>query len=969
MTVAGWAQIVLFVVVLTALVKPLGTYIAGVFTRPPTARERRLLRPERQDWKAYARSTIVFSGLCMLALYALLRLQRGDLGPGTWDLSFNTAASFVSNTSWQFYAGETTLTAFSQMAGIALHSYLSAGVGLAVAAAVIRGFAARGTPALGNFWLDLWRGLAYVILPLTALGTLLFLTQGVVQSSDLPVATWAAIKTLGSVGGGFFNVNSAMPFENATGLSSFVQALLIVLVPAALTHTFGRLAGSRRQGWALYGVMLSLFLVAVAVTYAAETQTTAAQAAAGLHGGNLEGKEQRFGAAGTALYAVATTTGSSGAVNGAMESLTPLGGLVVVTSMATGEVIFGGIGAGLYGMLLTVLLGVFLAGLMVGRTPEYLGKTLGIREMKLVVIGTIGVPCLVLAFAAVAVATGYGRASIYAGGPQGFAESVYAYVSQAFNNGSAYAGYTGYVQPNAPGNAGAYGITFADLAGGLIMLLGRYAPMIAALAVAGSLATRRVRPASLGTLRTDSLTFAAVLVGVIVLVALLTFVPAFALGPGAQALTDRLVLALQRKLDDERGRLVGQRLDPDLAAVGLDEATHDRQPEAGAAVAGGGGAGAVEGLEDPFALGLWDARAAVDEAQHDAAADVASPHRDGVAVRVPVGVLQQVGERALELRGVGADRRQVGVDRDLEGVARKVEVVDRGPDDLLDRAPLRVGLGGVGFQAREVEQVVDQAREPARLDADGLGELAPLRVGQARRAQRLGAGQDRGQRRAEIVRDRAQERGLDHVAAPQGGGLHDLGLQRVAFQRGRQQRLQRRRDADLHAPQHGLGRARGQHERADLARALTQREDDAALGRVDRAQLDRRAAQPKRLRDPCTDGRERLLEPPAAAQQQARHLRRQVGLLPALVGLELALARDLREPARPRRREEEDREADPVLPRRDREAPGRRDVEEVERERAQRPRSRAPATRPRRSPPRARPAGTRRPATGRARRP
>ena len=390
MTVTGWAQIVLFIAVLTALVRPLGTYIAAVFARPPSARERRRLRPDPQDWKAYARSAIVFSGACMLALYATLRLQSG---PGPWDLSYNTAASFVSNTSWQYYAGETTLTAFSQMAGIALHSYLSAGVGLAVAIAVIRGFVARGEGTLGNFWLDLWRGLAYVIVPITAVATLIFLTQGLAQSLHLPVATWAAIKTLGSVGGGFFNVNSAMPFENATGLSSFVQALLIVLVPAALTYTFGRMAGARRQGWMLYGVMLALFLVAVTVAYAAEVHTTAAQAAAGVHGVNLEGKEQRFGAAGTALYAVATTTGSSGAVNGAMESMTPLGGLVALVDMGTGELIFGGIGSGLYGMLLTVLLGVFLAGLMVGRTPQYLGKTLGVREMKLVVIGTIGVPC------------------------------------------------------------------------------------------------------------------------------------------------------------------------------------------------------------------------------------------------------------------------------------------------------------------------------------------------------------------------------------------------------------------------------------------------------------------------------------------------------------------------------------------------------------------------------------------------
>jgi K+-transporting ATPase ATPase A chain len=546
MTLMGWTQIAVFIAVLTALVVPLGSYIAWVFARPPSRLERRILRPEPQGWKGYARSSLVFSGVCVLALYATLRTQGLDplnplsLHSGTWDVSFNTATSFVSNTSWQFYAGETTLSAFSQMAGIALHSYLGAAVGLAVAIAVIRGFSSRAGAELGNFWLDLWRALAYVIVPIATVATAIFVTQGVVQSLDQPVATWASIKTLGSVGGGFFNVNSAMPYENASGLSNFLQALLIVLVPASLTYTFGRMTGSRRQGWTLYCVMLLLFVGSVAVMYAAEAHGTPAQAAAGLHGGNLEGKEQRFGVAGSALYATATTTGSSGAVDAAMESFTGLGGLTAVANMATGEVIFGGIGSGLYGMLLTVLLGVFVAGLMVGRTPEYLGKTIGPREVKLVVIGTIGVPCFVLVATAVAVGTVYGRASIFASGPQGFAESVYAYVSQAFNNGSAYAGYTGYVQPNAPGNQGAYGITFADLAGGVTMLIGRYAPMIAALGVAGALAGRRTRPPGLGTLRTDTSTFGAVLIGVIALVALLTFVPALLLGPAAQALTGRL---------------------------------------------------------------------------------------------------------------------------------------------------------------------------------------------------------------------------------------------------------------------------------------------------------------------------------------------------------------------------------------------------------------------------------------------
>jgi K+-transporting ATPase ATPase A chain len=549
MTVSGWAQIALFVAVLTACVVPLGRYLSWVFARPPGRLEARVLRPEPQDWKAYAQSAIIFSAVCMLALYTTLRTQAAhpfnplDLHSGTWDVSFNTAVSFVSNTSWQFYAGETTLSYFSQMAGIALHSYLGAAVGLATGIAVIRGFAARPGELLGSFWLDLWRSLAYVLIPITFAASLLLVSQGVIQSLAPglgPVASWAPIKTMGSVGGGFFNVNSAMPYENATPLSNFVQALLIVATPAALTYTFGRMVGNRRQGWALYGVMLSLFLVAVTVTYAAESRSTPAQAAAGVHGVNLEGKEQRFGAAGTALYAVATTTGASGAVNGAMESFSGLGGLVTTADMATGEVVFGGIGSGLSSMLLVVVLAVFIAGLMVGRTPQYLGKRIEAREVKLVVVGTIGVPLLVLGVSAIALAMHYGRASIFASGPQGLSETVYAYVSQGFNNGSAFAGYTGYVQPNPPGNQGAYGITFADVAGGFAMLAGRYLPMIAALAVAGSLASSRASPAGHGTLRTDTPTFATVVVGVIVLVALLTFIPAFMLGPGAQALTSRL---------------------------------------------------------------------------------------------------------------------------------------------------------------------------------------------------------------------------------------------------------------------------------------------------------------------------------------------------------------------------------------------------------------------------------------------
>jgi potassium-transporting ATPase potassium-binding subunit len=576
MGAAGLAQAAAFLLVLTALTPLLGAYVARVFQGQPVALDRLLGRVERlvyraiatdphegQDWKQYARSALVFSTVCFVALYVLLRTQGlhpfnpEGFDSGTWDVSFNTATSFVSNTSWQYYAGETTLSYFSQMAGIAVHSFLSAAVGLATAIAVIRGFASRSGQTIGNFWHDLTRSLLYVLLPIALVAALLLVSQGVIQSLDAyltvptaiggeqtlafgPVASQAVIKTMGSVGGGFFNVNSAMPFENATPLSSFMQALLIVLVPAALTATFGRMVGSRRQGWLLYAVMLALFAASVGGVSAAESQSSPAMHAAGLHGPNLEGKEQRFGTAGSALYAAATTAGASGAVNAAMESFTGYGSAVPMANMMTGELVFGGIGSGLSGMLLVVVLAAFLAGLMVGRAPEYLGKKITEREVKLVTLGTIAVPLAVLVVAAVAVASEYGRASLFSTGPLGFSETLYAYVSQGMNNGSAFAGYTGYVQPNAPGNAGAFGITFADLLGGVTMLAGRYVPMIAALAVAGSLAGRRVARPGAGTLRTDTPSFGLVILGVIVLVTLLNFFPALMLGPLAQGATDQL---------------------------------------------------------------------------------------------------------------------------------------------------------------------------------------------------------------------------------------------------------------------------------------------------------------------------------------------------------------------------------------------------------------------------------------------
>jgi K+-transporting ATPase ATPase A chain len=436
--------------------------------------------------------------------------------------------------------------------------FLSGATGVAVVAAVIRGFARRdSSSSLGNFWQDLVRTLLYVLLPLSFAGALLLASQGAIQSlagsvgstaihgaghalALGPVASLESIKLLSGDGGGFFNVNSAMPFENPTPFSNFVEMLSILLIPAALTATFGRMVGNRRQGWALYAAMLAILVAGIAVTAVAEQHGTPAQHAAGVSGANMEGKEQRFGIAGSATWAAVTTAGGDGAVNSGHESYTGIGGAVPLFNMATGEVVFGGPGSGLYGMLLVVLLAVFIAGLMIGRTPEYLGKKIAAREIKFVLISTLVVPTLALGATAVAIATKYGAPSMFASGPQGFSETLYAYTSQTVNNGSAFAGYTGFVQPNAPGNVGAFGITFADVVGGLAMLFGRFVPMFAALAVAGVLSTKRTAPAGAGTLRTDTPTFVVLVVAVVVIVAALTFLPALLLGPVVQGLTGRL---------------------------------------------------------------------------------------------------------------------------------------------------------------------------------------------------------------------------------------------------------------------------------------------------------------------------------------------------------------------------------------------------------------------------------------------
>jgi K+-transporting ATPase ATPase A chain len=456
---------------------------------------------------------------------------------------------------------------FSQMAGLTVQNFLSAGAGIVVAVALVRGIISRSGKSLGNFWQDIVRTVLYVLMPLSIVVALVLVSQGVIANFTSylsvhgisgvpqmlamgPVAGQEAIKELGTNGGGFFNVNSAHPFENPTGFSNLVEMLAVLVIPAGLVFMYGTMAGKRRQGYAIYSTMMIMFLGAVIVAYIAEAHGSPAQHAAGLHtavvhgstGGNLEGKEQRFGIAGSALFDVVTTVTSCGAVNSALESFTGIGGAVPFANLSASEVIFGGVGTGLYSILLYVLLAVFLGGLMVGRTPEYLGKKIEAREIKLVSLGILITPLAALFSTALAVASSAGRASIdtaIAHGPQGFSETLYAYLSQANNNGSAFAGYTGFVQP-AAGNVGSHGVTFADLLGGFTMLFARFAPILFALAVAGSLAGKRGSPVGLGTMRTDNTTFVVLLIAVIVLVGALTFFPALLLGPIVQGLTGHL---------------------------------------------------------------------------------------------------------------------------------------------------------------------------------------------------------------------------------------------------------------------------------------------------------------------------------------------------------------------------------------------------------------------------------------------
>jgi K+-transporting ATPase ATPase A chain len=568
MTVSGIIHILFYFAVVLALTKPLGAYMAAVFqgegrlsTRLFGPVERVIYRlffvdeKVEMDWKRYALSMLMFSALSVLAVYAILRLQGHlplnpqDFSGTTSHLAFNTAASFTSNTNWQSYGGETTLSYLSQMLALTVQNFVSAAVGIVVVVVLIRAFVRRTTTDLGNFWVDLTRCVLWILLPLAAVLALLLVSQGVIQNVSSykeittlegakqvlamgPAASQVAIKQLGTNGGGFFNTNSATPFENPTPFSNFLEAVAIFLIPAGLTYTFGRMVGSQKQGWAIFAAMSIIFLAGAFFVYGAEqtgnptlADLGADQSYEGGHlasaGGNLEGKEVRFGIADSAIWATATTDASNGSVNSMHDSYTPLGGVIPLFNMHVGEVVFGGVGSGLYGMLVFAIISVFVAGLMIGRTPEYLGKKIGPKEMKLAGIYFLVSSALILILTAVAVSVEEGQAGPLNAGAHGFSEILYAYSSAAQNNGSAFAGLTA----NTP---------FYNTSQGITMLVGRFVPMVAILALAGALVTKQKVPASAGTLPTDSPLFVGFLVGVVLIIGGLTFFPALALGPIAE---------------------------------------------------------------------------------------------------------------------------------------------------------------------------------------------------------------------------------------------------------------------------------------------------------------------------------------------------------------------------------------------------------------------------------------------------
>ncbi len=586
MTANGWFQILLFLVLVFLVAKPMGVFMTRVFNREKTFMdpvlrpiERVLYRVTRVDenremrWTEYAISMLLFSMASMVLLYLIERLQGylpfnpqkfGAVTPA--HLAFNTAASFTTNTNWQVYAGETTMTYFTQMAGLAYHNFVSAATGIALAIAFIRGIARRQAQTIGNFWVDLVRCSLWVLLPFCVVGALLLVSQGIVQNlrpydtaklvepmqvqkvgpdgkpmvdsqgkplmdtvtdqtiAQGPVASQEIIKEFGTNGGGFFNANSAHPFENPTPLTNLIEMFAIFAIGSGLTYTLGRMTGSQRHGWAVWAAMAILFLAGVTVAYWAEARGNPLLAGTNQHvsatqpGGNMEGKEVRFGMAASTLFATVTTDASCGAINGWHDSYTPLGGMIPLSNIMMSEVIFGGVGSGLYGMLIDVVLAVFIAGLMVGRTPEYLGKKIEAYDVKMAMLFVLIFPLVILTFTAISVVHSYGTVGILNPGPHGFSEILYAFTSGAGNNGSAFGGLTA----NTP---------WYDTTIGLTMLLGRFFMIIPMLAIAGSLAQKKYVPPSLGTFPVTTPLFTVLLIGVILIVGALTFFPALSLGP------------------------------------------------------------------------------------------------------------------------------------------------------------------------------------------------------------------------------------------------------------------------------------------------------------------------------------------------------------------------------------------------------------------------------------------------------
>jgi potassium-transporting ATPase potassium-binding subunit len=597
MTSASLALIALYLVVVLLCVKPMGLYISDVMAgrliwplRVGARAERLIYRWSGVDpaaemgWKKYALALVLFNGLGALALYALQRLQVWlPLNPQQFpnvspDSSFNTAVSFITNTNWQGYSGESTMSYLTQMAGLAVQNFLSAATGIVVAVALIRGLARHSAKTIGNFWVDITRCTLYILLPLSTVLALFLVSQGVVQNFSAykdvttiealayqqpkvdaagnpvkdaagnplmesqttqkqtlpmgPMASQESIKELGTNGGGFLNVNSAHPYENPTALSNFLEMLAIIIIPAALTYTFGRMVGDTRQGWAVFAAMTILFLSLLAIAVHSEQQGNPLVAKLGVDqtasslqpGGNMEGKEARFGIGASALFATITTGTSCGAVNSMHDSFTPLGGFVPLFNMQLGEVVFGGVGTGLYSMLIFAIIGVFIAGLMIGRTPEYIGKKIEAFEMKMSSIAILVMPFIVLVGTAVAVSVPAGQAGVANPAAHGFSEILYAFTSASNNNGSAFGG----ISANT---------LFYNTALGFVMWLGRYWPIVAVLAIAGSLAAKKRVPVTAGTMLTYGPTFVILLIGTVLLVGALTFVPALALGPIVEHLT------------------------------------------------------------------------------------------------------------------------------------------------------------------------------------------------------------------------------------------------------------------------------------------------------------------------------------------------------------------------------------------------------------------------------------------------